>query len=102
MVKLKTDYYKTQKSLRSMVATVFRTGNFKYTGALLDPYSNRLYKYCRDIFDLVNVKANKKDVFNIIKSVSYIELRDMFEADMSPTDFVKEMESRLYVSDMGC
>ena len=88
MVKLKTDYYKSQKNLRGMASIIFRTGTFKYTGSLLTPYDNKFYKYCMDIYHEAEKYENKREILDEIRKLSFINLRNYFELNVSPQKVV--------------
>ena len=58
MVKVKLDYYKFWKHMRSVMDEVFRTGNYRRTGSLLTPLANKFFGYCKKIKDDDNHPTN--------------------------------------------
>lgn len=66
MVKIKLDYYKLWKHMRSVAQSVFRSGHYRRMGSLLTPLQNQFYGFCQEL-------AKQED-----HPTHIIELRDMF------------------------
>lgn len=47
MLKIKTDYYTTWKLLRGVAQSVFKSGQYRHTGALQTPLTNYFYDFVR-------------------------------------------------------
>lgn len=71
MVKIKLDYYKLWKHMRSVAQSIFRNGQYRRMGSLLTPLQNQFYGFCQDI-------AKQED-----HPTHIIELREMFLAKYS-------------------
>ena len=66
MVKIKLDYYKLWKHMRSVAQSVFRSGHYRRMGSLLTPLQNQFYGFCQELAKQENHPTH------------IIELRDMF------------------------
>lgn len=76
MTKLKLHYYKLWKRLRSVVQSVLRYGNYKYTGSLLTPIENEFFGWCKYLFNTLSSDEREK-----LKDSSYTNIcsmRNMF------------------------
>lgn len=60
MTKLKLHYYKYWKHLRSVAQSVFKYGNYKYTGSLLTPIENEFYGWCKSLATDMTVEERKE------------------------------------------
>lgn len=60
MTKLKLHYYKYWKRLRSVAQSVFKYGNYKYTGSLLTPIENEFYGWCKSLATDMTVEERKE------------------------------------------
>ena len=78
MTKLKLYYYKFWKRLRSVAQSVFRYGNYKYTGSLLTPMENEFFGWCKTLYDTLSVEEREK--LRESSSTNIVNLRNRFLA----------------------
>lgn len=79
MTKIKVHYYNMWKHLRSVAHSVFKSGNYKYTGSLLTPLENEFFGWCKskykEMFETDREKLREQCYTDICT------LRNMFYAD---------------------
>lgn len=76
MTKMKLHYYKFWKKLRGVASSVFKYGNYKWTGSLLTPLENDFFGWCKTLYSTLD-----KDELEALKENSYTNicsLRNMF------------------------
>lgn len=71
--KLKTAYYNTWKSLRSIVDEVIKKGYSDHTSKLLTPLMNYFYKFVKDYYSSMNNKEERQ-----ANALDIIKLRNMY------------------------